>query len=328
MGSSGRRRRPAVRPLAGIGDDCAVIRQDPPGDKVWLLTTDALVEAVHFDRAWHSPRLLGRKAAAVNISDIAAMGGRPLFALLSVALPAGLPDAWFDDFLAGFNAVLREHGMLLVGGDTVRSGSAAMFNVTVIGEAEAGLVLYRAGARDGDTVWVSGSLGLAAAGLELCRRGVATDAAEWAELLKAHLDPEVQVAMGRVLAASGLVHAMLDISDGLATDLAHLCTESGVGAEVVAEQLPGTEKLAMAAAFCNMSGLDWMLSGGEDYQLLFTTPVAAAAILPQLVLAQTGRQIHAIGRIRSRHGVVLCSRDQDGGEQRREISYQGFDHFV
>ena len=197
-----------------------------------LLTTDTLVEGVHFDLAWHPPLLLGRKAGAVNLSDVAAMGGEPRFALLNVAFP-GSASAWLDDFLAGFHGILQEHDTHLVGGDTVKSSSDISITVTIIGEAAEDSICYRSGAVPGDLVFVSGSLGDAAAGLALCRAGISSDdSGQWQQLLSAHLDPQPQVQLGRILAESGQIHAMMDISDGLATDLAHICAASGVGAEM------------------------------------------------------------------------------------------------
>ena len=146
--------------IKGIGDDCAVLKKD--GENCLLLTTDTLVEGVHFDLAWHPPYLLGRKCASVNLSDIAAMGGQPRTCLLSVAFPGSVPS-WFDDFMSGFTSVLNEHDTLLVGGDTVKSQNDLILTVTVTGEGDRGQICFRSGAEPGDLIWVSGSLGNAAA---------------------------------------------------------------------------------------------------------------------------------------------------------------------
>ena len=305
--------------VLGIGDDCAVYKTGP--DRVSLVTTDTMVEGVHFDLAWHPPLELGRKAASVNISDIAAMGGLPRFALLSLALTPTFGSQWLDAFMAGFLAVLAEHGVALIGGDTVQSGHESVLSVTVLGEMEEAELLGRKGARDGDVVLVSGFLGEAAAGLALCRSGRAHDL-HWQPLVGAHLDPVPQVALGRVLAVSRLVHAMQDISDGLATDLAHICAESGVGAVVTAEKIPLSPLLRQAAETCGQSPLDWALSGGEDYQLLFTTGEQQVAALRSMVWEKTGRELFAVGRITAGQGVFL----EEAG-QRREISYRGYEHF-
>lgn len=306
--------------LKGIGDDCAVIRQH--GDRLQVLTVDTLVEKVHFDLGWHSAQLLGRKAAAVNLSDIAAMGASPTFALLSLGVPGSFSSEWLDMFMAGFLEALAGAQVSLIGGDTVQSGERFMVSVTVGGEVDEGKILYRSGAKVGDLIWVSGPLGDAAAGLELCREGKAADDPEWRQLVKAHLDPEPELELGLILAECGLVHAMMDLSDGIATDLAHLCTASGVGAELVAADLPLSTPLKAAAERFGCAAVDWALGGGEDYRLLFTAPADAAKLLQELVSQRLGREIYCVGRIVEGNGVFLGE-----GELRRDISYRGYDHF-
>ncbi len=308
--------------VKGIGDDCAVLAKDETA--FLLLTTDTLVEGIHFDLAWHPPDLLGRKCASVNLSDIAAMGGLPRACLLSIAFPESVPD-WFEEFITGFTDVLKEFDTQLVGGDTVKGNKDIVITVTVIGEAEKEQVCYRSGAHPGDLVWVTGSLGNSAAGLALCRRGLERAPGmkdKWQQLVRAHLDPEPLVGPGRILAASGLVRAMLDISDGLATDLAHLCSESGVGAEIRQELLPVSELLKEAAAELDTDPLAWVLKGGEDYQLLFTTKASAEQQLLELVAAHKGWKVSRVGHITEEKGVYLCSNGN-----RLEIGYQGYDHF-
>ena len=307
--------------LKGIGDDCAVIRKD--NRECILVTTDTLVEGVHFDLQWHPPVLLGRKAAAVNISDIAAMGGQPRFALLSMGFPGSAPG-WLDDFLAGFHAMLQEHNTFLVGGDTVKSTSDLSISVTIIGTAAEDAICYRSEAATGDLVFVSGPLGDATAGLVLCQAGLSQEGPEqWQELINAHLDPQPQVQLGRMLAESGLVHAMMDISDGLATDLAHICKESGVGAEIVKNDLSVSEQLRSAAEKTGNQVFDWILRGGEDYQLLFTVSPDHEQELRNLVHEKTGRDIFCLGKIIEGHGVFLSD-----GKSREEVSFQGYDHFT
>lgn len=303
-----------------IGDDCAVFA--PPAGHSLLVTTDTMVEGIHFDAGWHPFELLGRKAAAVNLSDIAAMGGSPLYALLSLAAPARTDEERLDRFMSGFLTVLSEHGTILIGGDTVR-GEQLVFSVTLIGSAEPDRILYRSGAKAGDLLWVSGHLGEAAAGLELCRRG--DDAGDrWPQLVRAHLDPQPQLDLGRFLAETGKVHAMMDLSDGLATDLAHLCKESGLGAEIEAGSLPLSQALVEAAVHLGRPAGELALTGGEDYGLLFATARAARESLPAQVKAATGIEIHCVGRtVAGPFGVWLLA---DGA--RRDISYQGYDHFA
>jgi len=310
--------------IKGIGDDCAVLKKD--GDNCSLLSTDTLVEGVHFDLAWHPPYLLGRKCASVNLSDIAAMGGQPRSCLLSIGFSGSVPS-WFDDFMSGFISLLNEYDTLLVGGDTVKSRKGLIVSVTVMGEGSREQICYRFGAKSGDLIWVSGPLGNAAAGLELCRRGQYKPdqiSGKWQPLFKAHLDPEAQIDLGRILSSSGLVHAMMDISDGLATDLAHLCSENGVGAEIQQDHLPVSVPLESAATELGADVLDWVLRGGEDYQLLFTTKASDEQKLLQLVSDKFGREIFCLGRIVEDQGVFLSN----GDAEHKEISYQGYDHFA
>jgi thiamine-monophosphate kinase len=303
--------------VRGIGDDCAVVRK--AGGLVDLWTTDALVEGVHFDLAWHPPELLGRKAASVNISDIGAMGGRPRFALLCLGLPAACRKELLDSLVAGFLDVLGEHDMVLVGGDTVYSGERLMLSITVCGEMTEKQVCYRYAARPGDLVWVSGCLGNAACGLELCRQGMQGQE-QYALLRRAHLDPQPQVRLGRMLAESGLIHAMMDISDGLATDLAHICKESGVGAEIMADDVPLADELKKTAAALQLSSMQLALQGGEDYQLVFTAAAENSGPLRNLG-REAGVDIACVGRIVAGEGVMLW---QDGAW--RDITFRGYEH--
>jgi len=307
--------------LKGIGDDCAVFR--PGGaDTLSLITTDTLVEGVHFDLSWHPPQLLGQKAAAVNLSDIAAMGGIPRFALLSMAIPTTMAVSNVDAVLEGFLHALTHAGVSLIGGDTVRSDQGLTLSVTVIGEVESGQVLYRSGAKAGDQIWVSGWLGQAAAGLALCRQGQAERKALYPALLDAHLAPKPETALGRALAQSGLVTAMIDMSDGLASDLAHLCEESGLGALVRAESLPISGDCREASQALGLVPEGLAISGGEDFSLLFTAPPAARNAIAGLAGQAVGGQLHLIGEMIEGQGVLLS-----GDGPSRHIEFQGFDHF-
>ncbi len=310
--------------LRSIGDDCAVIGGE--GGRVWLLTMDTLVEGIHFDTGWHPPELLGRKTVSVNVSDVAAMGGAPRFVLLSVALPSTVAGNWIARFVDGFTSACRDYGCHLIGGDTVASPAGITLSVTAIGEAAADQVLYRAGARPGDTVWISGPLGLAAAGLELFRAGLGQDEEILRPLFTAHLDPRARVDLGRRLAASGLVHAMMDLSDGLATDLAHICRQGRVGARVRADRLPRHPGLTRAASLLGRDPVAWMVSGGEDFELLFTAAAGDAPALEQLAAA-AGLHVHAVGKVVAGEGVVLVTPGPDGREVEDDITFGGYEHF-
>lgn len=311
--------------IKGIGDDCAVIRRDD--ERAWLLTLDTLIESVHFDCSIHPPKKLGRKAVSVNVSDIGAMGGRPLFALLSVGMPPDFSQEWFCQFSAGIAEACGDYGVLLIGGDTVKSPLGLNFSLTLIGEARIDEVVYRSAAQPGDTVWVSGPLGWAAAGLELLQQGQGTLGAEFEPLYEKHRNPQAQVQFGARLGESGLAHAMMDLSDGLATDLAHLCKASGVGAEFYAEQLPGNRLLKKAAQqLGDYDPIAWAIGGGEDFELLFT---AAPASGPQVEQVGRGCGLRPtpIGRITQESGISMLRTTEDGTSTKESVAYMGFDHF-
>lgn len=305
----------------GIGDDCAVLVS--PGVQIQtLITTDTLVEGVHFDLSWHPADLLGQKALAVNASDIAAMGGIPRFALLSLAVPPMVDPKLVDTFMTGFMAALDRYGMSLIGGDTVKSDQGIVLSVTVLGEASVGKVVYRSGAQIGDQIWASGYLGQAAAGLEICRRGGDLTGA-YPDLVEAHLNPAPEMALGRILGVSGLITSMIDMSDGLASDLAHICEESGVGAEVFAKDLPVSGSTKQAALALALDPLSLAISGGEDYRLLFTAPVEARSRIEALAGHAVGGKLFLVGTVVSGSDIVLI--DERG--HKSSIAFQGYDHF-
>jgi thiamine-monophosphate kinase len=310
--------------IKGIGDDCAVLEQPASGS--WLVSVDVLVDGVHFNRDWHPPRLLGRKSIAVNLSDIAAMGGIPRFFLLSLSLPPGLPSEWLFHWLGGVSEILAEYDCALIGGDTVL-GKELNISVTVIGEQQSSGILYRNGARAGDTVYVSGPLGLSAAGLEILKKSADTKSLiedTWKILVDAHLDPTPQIRLGQALSKSGCVSAMQDISDGLATDLSHICRESGVGAVIHEGLLPSLPLLDQACAAFALQRLDCILRGGEDYQLVFTVRQGMEKRLEEF-LGQSGTQtVFPVGTIRKGQGVFLENTSGD----HREITFQGYEHLV
>lgn len=310
--------------IQGIGDDCAVFGTSEAGQ--WLVTTDTLVDSVHFDRDWHPPELLGRKSIAVNFSDIAAMGGRPRFVLLSLCLPQDLEAGWLQRWLSGVSAILAEQGCVLIGGDTVR-GAELVISVTVLGEAAGNQILYRTGATAGDTVYVSGPLGSAAAGLALFQRAKRDGKQpeqwpQWQDLLDAHLNPQPLVKLGQQLGASGWVSAMQDVSDGLATDLAHICQESGTGSVLYADRLPALSVIDSAALFLKKDRLDLLLKGGEDYQLLFTVRSGREKELEARLLTELNHQIYPVGTITGGQGVLLEKKDGS----RHDITFQGYEH--
>jgi thiamine-monophosphate kinase len=296
--------------LVGIGDDAALVR----GPGRLLLTTDLLVEDQDFRRDEHPPRLLGRKALNVNLSDIAAMGGRPLHALVGMALPADIDEGWLRQFMAGFRAAGREAGVSLVGGD-LSQAETIMIAVTVTGEALSPVL--RRGARAGDAIFVSGTLGDAAGGLRLLEKGGHRGVVkEVRPLLEAFLDPAPRLELGGLLARRRLASAMIDLSDGLSVDLAHICEESRTGAEIEADRIPISPALSHMAR----DPLDMALNGGEDFELLFTVRPRDLAAVEKLA----GRfGLSRIGRITAGRRLVLIG----PGRRKRALRAKGFEHF-
>lgn len=295
--------------LLGIGDDAALL-QPPPGLQL-AIAMDALNAGVHFPHGT-PPADIGWKALAVNLSDLAAMGAQPAWCTLALSLPEA-DTCWLDGFLDGFLALAAEHHMALVGGDTTRGPLSAC--VTVHGLVEPGQALRRDGARIGDAVWVTGTLGEAAAALAQWRAGDAVDPA-----LRARLDrPVPRVAVGRALA--GTAHACIDISDGLLADLGHVCAASGAGAEIAIDALPWSEPLRAQAQGDARRRLQ--ATGGDDYELCFTAPENAREAVAGIVRA-TGVPIVRIGSIVAGTGVRAF--DGDGAEWHAHGA--GHEHFA
>jgi thiamine-monophosphate kinase len=299
----------------GIGDDAAVMH--PRGGTEWVLTTDAFLENVHFLLRAHPPEAVGYKALARATSDLAAMGARPLYFLLSLALPLSCTGKWLDRFLEGMSEAARSFGLVLAGGDTTKSPLAAI-NLTVIGEVTTGQAVLRSGARPGNLICVSGTLGEAELGLRLLQRGL-HKTRKWERLIRKHIHPEPRLALGEWVATSGRATAMIDTSDGLSTDLAHICEASGVGAKVWADRIP---KVSVPSDLQKL-GLDPLrlaLQGGEDYELLFTVPKRVAQYLPRAV---HGVPITIIGEI-TREGLIQL---KDDAGRTKALPAQGWDPF-
>jgi thiamine-monophosphate kinase len=306
--------------ILGIGDDCAAL--DLGGRDYLLWTVDTLIEGVHFDPAYISHKQLGRRSLAVNLSDIAAMGGTPAYALLSLGWPPARELSQTLELGNGLAELAAEYGVAVVGGDTVAAPHGIMVTVSVLGRVPKDEMLTRSGAGVGDYIYVTGPLGEAAAGLEILRRQLRM-APELAEpLLKAHLDPTPQLAAGRLLAQERLASAAIDLSDGPATDLFHICRASGVGARLEAATIPISTGVATVGRELEREPLDLALKGGEDYQLLFTAHPSQkerlARLFRQAGLTPPGR----IGEIVAGEDVTLAT---PAGEE--IISGTGFDHF-
>jgi thiamine-monophosphate kinase len=300
----------------GLLDDVALI-DGPPGMQ-YVLKTDAIVEGVHF-RPDDPPAQVGQKLLRVNLSDLAAKGAAPVGYLLMTALPPSRDEAWLAEFAAGLAADQATFGIGLLGGDSVATPGATTLSVAAIGRVAAGRAVLRRGARPGDLIYVSGTLGDAALGLKAAAGGLAgIDAAARAFLIDRYRLPQPRLALGAALV--GTARAMMDISDGLVADLGHICEVSGVGATIEAALLP-LSHAAKASLAGEPALLGSVLGGGDDYELLFTAPAAAAA------LAELGERIGvavtAIGRIEAGQGVRVL--DPEGRPV--AVPVAGYQHF-
>jgi thiamine-monophosphate kinase len=312
----------------GIGDDAAIIASDPARQTV--ISVDLLIEDIDFRSESGPPKLLGHKALAVSLSDIAAMGAQPRWALLSIGVPeASWNEEFVDQLYEGLFQLADRYGVKLIGGDTSRSPEKIVLDSIVVGQCAKGKAIKRSGAQDGDEIFVTGSLGGAAAGLRLLDRGAqlqteSNDAVEEravdAVLLR-QLRPEPRVGWGLVLGEEQLASAMIDISDGLSSDLHHLCEASSVGATIEAADIPQDASLGVLCGRRALDPLMLALHGGEDFELLFTVPQAKVSKLPKKV---DGIPITRVGRIEpATSGVRIVE-----GSRVWELAPQGFQHFA
>ncbi len=286
--------------VTGIGDDCAVLRVPP--DHEALVTTDFSLEGVHFRREWHPPESIGHRYLARGLSDIAAMGGEPIAFFVSLALPRNLSQSWVDRFSKGLLKLANKSGVSLAGGDTAQSPGSILADVVVFGSVPKGKAVLRSTAKPGDRIYVSGKLGESAAALaQMTRSNRKLNPRDFPQ----HFFPEPRLALGRMLRQKGLASAMIDVSDGLSTDLAHICEESGVGAEIDASAIPTGVDLPLT------------LHGGEDYELLFTAP-ANKRIPANLA----GVRVTPVGYITRSKRILITDA---GGKSRLEA--KGWEHF-
>jgi thiamine-monophosphate kinase len=303
----------------GIGDDAAVI-QLRKADEYMLLTTDMLLEGIDFRQAWTTPRQLGCKSIAVNISDLAAMGARPRFFTVSLAIPSGTTESWIREFYSGVTDPNRAMGAHLIGGDLSHSENGIMISITALGESLNRRVLYRSGGRPGDLIYVTGILGKSAAGLNLLKTGCARPRSHsQKEAIRAHHMPEPRCGAGEWLAQSKLVRCMMDLSDGLSMDLPRMCAASGVGAEICLDSIP----VFPESRAWNCDPLELALHGGEDYELLFAVPKAKRQVLDKTYPSDFPK-ITPIGEMVRGNGNVWVV---EPGKKRRRLSEQGYDHF-
>jgi thiamine-monophosphate kinase len=324
--------KPGHGVVTGIGDDAAVTGLTP-GMQL-LTSTDMLLEDVHFRRSWHDPYRLGRKSLAVSISDIASMGGIPRWSLLSLAIPPAIPLDFLDELTRGYLAMSAEQGVALIGGDTCSSRSGLIISVTILGEQLPDLIIRRTGARPGDDIWVSGGLGDAAMGLKMLEQQpplhedpLGPKGEGWGEgetfLISRLLDPSPRTAVGLALAGSGLVTAMVDISDGILADFGHIAEQSGVGGTLRLNDLPVSAPFRAAARSFPAFPHHLALSGGDDYELCFTAaPIHREKIT--LLLNKCGVDGSPVGIVTSSAEVLVL----DAAGVRYHPENQGFNHFA
>jgi thiamine-monophosphate kinase len=306
--------------LVGIGDDCAVFRCHGGCDI--LLTTDMLVEGVHFRRERIPPRLLGRKAIAVNLSDIAACGGAPKEAVVALAVPPGVSVEYLDLLCAGMRECAHQYEVNILGGDTTSSPRELVIGVALTGEVESGRAVLRRGARAGDLIFLTGTVGDSPAGLDILTHRPELEH-EFADLVAAHLDPRPHVSEGRMIGESGVATAMIDVSDGIASDLAHVCRASGLGARIDWGRIPLSAKFREYLSRSGANPRKLALSGGEDYVLLCTANPAHGQALRDRLGQQCRCPLVEIGTTVAGAGIELIL--PDGSTE--ALLPTGWDHF-
>ncbi|MDQ7798191.1 MAG: thiamine-phosphate kinase [Candidatus Edwardsbacteria bacterium] len=302
--------------IVGIGDDAAVFAIGKT--RSGLLTIDTLVDKIHFDLAYTSFEDLGHRALAANLSDIAAMGGRPVLAVVSITIPRDSTIKDIEKIYAGMKRLAKKHGVAVCGGDTV-AGRELSLTIAVYGEGRKNNIGLRSGAKAGDAVLVTGTLGAAQAGLDLLNSGFKI---QNSKLIKKHLRPEPRVREARLLASKFKLHAMIDISDGLASELHHIARESRVGIVVDQGALPVAEEAVTAANILKKDPLEYCLYGGEEYELLFTLP-ARQANEARIILGRAGTTCSVIGQVVKGNGVRMIGSDL----KNVKIPDKGYKHF-
>lgn len=313
-----------VRPqgvLKGVGDDAAAFL--PPKDQPMMLTTDLLVEQIHFQRDTISGKDLGFKSLAVNLSDIAAMGGIPLDAFVSIAIPEDCPLEYVDAVYDGLRELAGLFEVNLLGGDTTGSKKDLIINVAVTGTIESDHLLLRDGAQPRDVIYLTGHVGDSRAGLQVILDKLDKDDALLTELYHRHCRPRPHISEGRFLARSKAVTAAIDVSDGVASDLGHILSQSGCGAVIDARQLPISSELRQFGAHFTHDPVDFALNGGEDYVLLCTVQDEKAAALETAFQSHFDRPLYRIGVVTPSGQLEVI----DAAGRRNACASKGWDHF-
>ncbi len=304
----------------GIGDDAAAFL--PSRGYLNLLTTDTLIEDIHFSRAHSTFEQIGIKAVAVNLSDIAAMGGRPRSFLISLGVPNHIKFSDLKQLYRGIKKASDTANLALIGGNTTRTNGPFFISITLHGEVSKKQMITRCTAQVGDSIYVTGTLGDAAAGLDCLKEGRAIKG--YRHLLQQQRCPQARTTEGMLIAQTGIASAMIDISDSLSADLRHIMMQSGVGAELTCAKIPLSPSLKRYAKQHKMDALDFALYGGEDYELLFCVPPGKEKKLAQLIKNDLMQATH-IGTICSkREGMFTRGRDK----KKQPLTAKGYDHFL
>jgi thiamine-monophosphate kinase len=307
--------------LRGIGDDCAVLR--PAVGQDLLVTTDTQEEGVHFRRDWATPEDIGWRCLAVNVSDIAAMGGVPMGAVVALSLPASLEVAFVEGLYDGMQAVAERYDCPIIGGNISQRADTLAVTITVLGAVPCGQSVYRSGAQVGDEIWVTGTLGGAKAGLEALLHPEAMTGIRTTAALARYRRPCPRLHEAQYLRQHAPLHSLIDLSDGLSSDLRHICTASGVGARLEAACLPIGHDVLQVAAALRRDALEFALHGGEDFELCLTVPAGRMDAVSQEFPRQFGCALTRLGTIQADREIIL------GLENGTTIPLpaRGYDHF-
>lgn len=290
--------------IVGVGDDVAVIKTKV--EKYLLLTCDILIEGTHFTKGTITPYQLGKKVVAINISDIAAKGGIPKQALISIGFPKDTKVVYVEEIYRGIKDQSKKFNIDIVGGNTALSKYKIFIDLFLVGEIKPDLLLLRSGAKPGDKILITGNLGDSSAGLKIIENrdlkleDIKFEKKYKIKLKQAHLSPNPRLLEGRIIAKSNLANSMMDISDGLSSDLAKICEASNIGAIIWEEKIPVSKETLAFAKSIGKSPFDFALHGGEDYELLFTTPKENADIIIQKIQSKTKTKVTEIGEIKDR----------------------------
>lgn len=308
--------------FSGIGDDTAIIKISP---QKWLLATcDIQIEDVHFRLKHLTPYRLGSRAMAVNLSDIASMGGTPTYALVSMGLPSKFEVRQFDDIFKGMADELKKHSAYIIGGNLAHTSDNLVLDIFLMGEVSPDNILLRSGAQPGDRIFVTGQLGASAAGYHILEKFGKDYPEEYRHFVETHLQPTAKVEAGRQIAQSGYATAMIDLSDGIASDLRHICESSGVGAEIFEHKIPYPEKMGEVAKTVSKNRLDLALHGGEDYELLFIMKSDTSSETIEKIESDGKIKVTEIGKILAKEGqYILVTADN----KRHSLQPKGWDHF-